>query len=247
VRAESSDVYSLAVLLWDLLALGRAGSPDVGHDVTRLGPEWLDGAVAELVMRSLSTDAGSRPRDPGAFAAELVRALSDRVLPVGAATQASADMEYDCTVDETEDALTVARPPRRVSAGPFSVLSPNVRLVAEPPANRAGSTRAKARAPAAAKALLRVIGGAAEAEGALRLGGGAGKWVIGRATSGDLVLADPDMSRTHFEIVRDGDGFRVHDLGSKNGLFVNGRVTKDLRLRPGDELLAGATRLRFET
>jgi pSer/pThr/pTyr-binding forkhead associated (FHA) protein len=38
----------------------------------------------------------------------------------------------------------------------------------------------------------------------------------------------------------------VHDLGSKNGLFVNGKAATERRLDLGDELYAGATRLRFE-
>jgi pSer/pThr/pTyr-binding forkhead associated (FHA) protein len=62
-----------------------------------------------------------------------------------------------------------------------------------------------------------------------------------------LVVSDPDMSRTHFEVLRDGvGGYLVHDLGSKNGLFVNGKAATERQLEAGDELHAGATRLRFE-
>jgi pSer/pThr/pTyr-binding forkhead associated (FHA) protein len=73
------------------------------------------------------------------------------------------------------------------------------------------------------------------------------RWVVGRGRSADLVAADPDMSRAHFEVVRGLDGaFRVRDLGSKNGLYVNGLRAKTATLRPGDELMAGGTVLRFE-
>jgi pSer/pThr/pTyr-binding forkhead associated (FHA) protein len=55
------------------------------------------------------------------------------------------------------------------------------------------------------------------------------------------------MSREHFEVVKESGSFLVYDLGSKNGLFVNGAPADRHALRPGDELYAGATRLRFES
>jgi hypothetical protein len=245
-RAESADVYSLAVLLWDLLALGRAGTPDDLRDATRLGPDWLDGAIAELVMRSLSTDPTARPRDPNAFAAELARALSAPTAIPAPMMVAHEVIEYECTLDDTEDALTAALPAPRAVETPFFVVPPNPRFVSEAPSNRVSP---RSVGPAAAPpAVLRVVGGVTAVPGMLRLGvGPVRKWVVGRASTVDLVLADPDMSRAHFAIVREGDGgYRVRDLGSKNGLFVNGQVATELSLRPGDELLAGGTRLRFE-
>jgi diguanylate cyclase (GGDEF)-like protein len=44
--------------------------------------------------------------------------------------------------------------------------------------------------------------------------------VIGRATSCDLVLPDPGVSRKHARILREGGAFYVEDLESKNGTFV---------------------------
>ena len=87
--------------------------------------------------------------------------------------------------------------------------------------------------------------------GALRVGsdvftiadGGA---IIGRSRRADIVLADPNISRQHAEVRREGDAYVVVDLDSTNGVFVNGRPTKRATLQEGDVIELGATRLRFE-
>lgn len=70
--------------------------------------------------------------------------------------------------------------------------------------------------------------------------------VIGREASCQLVLPDPDVSREHAELRRDLDGVSIRNLGSKNGLNVNGQLLEQRRLRDGDELVLGTTRLLFE-
>jgi len=70
--------------------------------------------------------------------------------------------------------------------------------------------------------------------------------VIGRGEGCDLQLPDADASREHATITRDHRGVRVRDLGSKNGVLVNGRATRDAGLRDRDELQIGATVLAFE-
>lgn len=70
--------------------------------------------------------------------------------------------------------------------------------------------------------------------------------VIGRGEGCDLQLPDADASREHATITRDHRGVRVRDLGSKNGVIVNGRPTRDAGLRDRDELQIGATVLAFE-
>jgi pSer/pThr/pTyr-binding forkhead associated (FHA) protein len=67
---------------------------------------------------------------------------------------------------------------------------------------------------------------------------------LGRGPRADLRLRDPSASRLHVRLLRDGDRFLAEDLGSKNGLRVNGRRCRRRRpLRPGDELTIGETRL----
>ena len=69
---------------------------------------------------------------------------------------------------------------------------------------------------------------------------------IGRGEECDLALSDADASREHAEIERDLDGVLVRDLGSKNGLKVNGRVVREKRLKDRDEVAIGGTILVFE-
>jgi transcriptional regulator with PAS, ATPase and Fis domain len=70
--------------------------------------------------------------------------------------------------------------------------------------------------------------------------------VLGRDTSGaDLVLRAPAVSRVHAEIVRDGRRYVVRDLGSRNGVIVNGRKVKSTELEPLDELRIGDAIFKF--
>lgn len=66
--------------------------------------------------------------------------------------------------------------------------------------------------------------------------------VIGRKY-GDLTLDDPLISSRHCQIgVRNGE-FVLTDLGSTNGTMVDGRLVREIVLRPGNEITVGNTRL----
>ena len=71
--------------------------------------------------------------------------------------------------------------------------------------------------------------------------------VIGRLSSCDIPLGDPQVSRRHAEVRRDAEGFAVFDLGSTNGTVVNGASVRERRLADGDELRIGSATIRFET
>jgi len=78
----------------------------------------------------------------------------------------------------------------------------------------------------------------------LRLGA---RQTLGRGREADVRLEDPGASRLHARLVRDGGRYVATDLGSKNGLRVNGRRCRHPRtLRAGDQITIGATRLRFD-
>ncbi len=47
-------------------------------------------------------------------------------------------------------------------------------------------------------------------------------WIIGRATDCDLVVAEPTVSGHHCRLTREGSQYRVEDLHSPNGIYVNG-------------------------
>jgi hypothetical protein len=69
---------------------------------------------------------------------------------------------------------------------------------------------------------------------------------IGRAPECEVLLTDPNVSRTHAEIRRRGADYVVVDLGSTNGTRVNGAGVREQRLADGDEISVGNASLRFE-
>ncbi len=70
--------------------------------------------------------------------------------------------------------------------------------------------------------------------------------VIGRSRDCDVTLDDPTVSRRHAEL-RNHDGtWVVADLGSTNGVKVNGQRVNEASLGPGDELTFGLERLTFQ-
>jgi pSer/pThr/pTyr-binding forkhead associated (FHA) protein len=69
--------------------------------------------------------------------------------------------------------------------------------------------------------------------------------VIGRAASCALVLSDVDVSREHIEVQHDLDGCLARDLGSKNGMEVNGKLLRARRLRHGDVLRIGKSAIVY--
>jgi pSer/pThr/pTyr-binding forkhead associated (FHA) protein len=70
---------------------------------------------------------------------------------------------------------------------------------------------------------------------------------VGRAAENTVSLSwDRTVSALHAVIERYGSGWSVRDLGSTNGTFVNNaRVTAEHRLRNGDEIRFGSSRLVF--
>ena len=70
--------------------------------------------------------------------------------------------------------------------------------------------------------------------------------LIGRSRDCDVTLEDPNASRRHAELRNEDGSWIVTDLGSTNGVKVNGRRVKEAVLQPGDELALGLARLRFE-
>jgi len=70
--------------------------------------------------------------------------------------------------------------------------------------------------------------------------------VLGRSRQCDVVINDPNVSRRHAEVRREGQGYVVVDLDSTNGITVNDREVKRAALAEGDRLQLGTTGLRFE-
>lgn len=69
---------------------------------------------------------------------------------------------------------------------------------------------------------------------------GSHAYSIGRAPGSMLRLNHFSVSRTHAQLRATGDGWKLRDLGSSNGTWVNGsRVTGSVRVRPGDVVRFG--------
>lgn len=70
--------------------------------------------------------------------------------------------------------------------------------------------------------------------------------IIGRDASCDVSLDDVSTSRRHARLYRDSQGgYRVEDLGSKNGTLLNDRPVGDAPIRDGDRITIGGCVLTF--
>ncbi|MFC8348729.1 FhaA domain-containing protein [Streptomyces sp. NPDC057280] len=64
--------------------------------------------------------------------------------------------------------------------------------------------------------------------------------VLGRSTEADVRIDDPGVSRRHCEI-RTGSPSTIQDLGSTNGIVVDGQHTTRATLRDGSRIVVGST------
>lgn len=69
---------------------------------------------------------------------------------------------------------------------------------------------------------------------------------IGRGESNEIVIDDPNASRTHARLSRKSGEWWLADLDSLNGTLVNDHQTKRTRLSTGDVITIGTTQLQFE-
>lgn len=86
----------------------------------------------------------------------------------------------------------------------------------------------------------------ADGEAVERWGIGDKPVIFGRGARADVRLQDDRLSREHFAILRDGSGFVVCDLNSKNGTWVGDQRILRLGLKHHDCVRAGRTLFLFE-
>jgi FHA domain-containing protein len=70
--------------------------------------------------------------------------------------------------------------------------------------------------------------------------------VIGRSREADITVEDANVSRRHAEIRRDDGAYWIVDLGSTNGVELNGRKVDRAKLSHEDTVVVGRTDLVFE-
>lgn len=68
---------------------------------------------------------------------------------------------------------------------------------------------------------------------------------IGSVTGNDIVLAEASVSRKHVGFRKVEGGYEVADLGSTNGVFVNGEKIPKKKLALGDVIRVGNTEIVF--
>lgn len=71
------------------------------------------------------------------------------------------------------------------------------------------------------------------------------KMEIGRRPNSDIVLNDSSVSSMHAQIIREGDYWKVLNLLSSNGTFVNGEKVSERLLSPGDRIAFAGTEFVF--
>ncbi len=62
---------------------------------------------------------------------------------------------------------------------------------------------------------------------------------LGRGPGVDFAIDDPCMSRKHAVLELGGNGFQIRDLGSTNGILVNGSPVQITELKHGDRFELG--------
>jgi len=70
---------------------------------------------------------------------------------------------------------------------------------------------------------------------------------IGRGESNEIVIDDPNASRTHARLFLESGAWSLSDLDSLNGTLINDRQAKQTRLTSGDVITIGTTQLQFSS
>ncbi len=74
-----------------------------------------------------------------------------------------------------------------------------------------------------------------------------GRAVVGTATDCDAVMKDPSISGRHAEFMATSQGFRINDLGSTNGTYVNDKRVTNSDLIDNDSVRLGRVNFKFKS
>ena len=70
---------------------------------------------------------------------------------------------------------------------------------------------------------------------------------LGRSKECDFQVDDPNVSRRHAELVREGSSYWIVDLDSTNGVELNGKRLRRAKLEEGATFVVGETEIAFST
>jgi len=62
---------------------------------------------------------------------------------------------------------------------------------------------------------------------------------IGREADSDIFLEDITVSRNHAKILKHEEQYEISDLGSLNGIYINGNLSEKKELKNGDRIQIG--------
>jgi hypothetical protein len=204
----------------------------------------LQGHPAYLAPEIAAGQAADHRADVYALGCTLFELIAGRP-PYGTA---SDDALLACHLHETFPSLRALAPQTPADLEAFLA-----RLVARDPAKRFATWAAVLQAGAALLPRLRHLQPLAPAlvveEGrqhGVRFELADGETLIGRVVGEGIALDDARVSRRHARVRRRGDVVEIADLGSRNGLRVNGVDARERQLVHGDRVVIGDTVLRLE-
>jgi len=143
----------------------------------------------------------------------------------------------------------------RLGLGEFGIQTRVVRPAEEPDREAAGEESGRTMIYSSAGDVAEPLEGRARNRhetvlllvGGKRLVVGPAGATLGRSRQCDVVLDDPNVSRTHAEIRPRGGSWVLSDRGSTNGASINGRRIEGPEvLKPGDEIELGTSVITFE-
>ena len=160
------------------------------------------------------------------------------VLLTAPAVKLESDPDLDIGVFGIATRLVRGAKPAPKDA-PAEEAAPGATMVYKPaePAEEVGVEPDEPSAEARPTAVLTVGGHRHELDGE--------RAVIGRSKDCDIQVSDPNVSRRHAEVRREGDSFVLVDLDSTNGIEVDGRRVKRLELTDGSRFTIGSTEAVF--
>jgi hypothetical protein len=74
-----------------------------------------------------------------------------------------------------------------------------------------------------------------------------GRAIVGTAADCDAIMKDPSISGRHCEFMATSQGFRINDLGSTNGTYVNDKRVTNSDLIDNDSVRLGRVNFKFKS
>jgi Protein of unknown function (DUF3662)/FHA domain len=149
------------------------------------------------------------------------------------------ETDDDLDVGEFGIATRMVQPDRRRAAGePAGDLEPGATMIYKPKAPPPTEAVSPAELEVEQELVTLTVDGTRHEVKQRRV-------VLGRSRDCDIQLADSNVSRRHAELRQEGASYWIVDLGSTNGMEVNGKRVKRAKLSDGDTFTLGSTDVLF--